>query len=96
MFASVPEMCLDFIDAVRAYFHARARRSVFVNLPREDQQEDMCGKLKKAMYGTRGRAHAGITQRMSSTASRGRFLKLRMEMILQYLAQELDWMGSVK
>ena len=27
---------MDFIDIRRAYFHAKARRNVFVNLPEED------------------------------------------------------------
>ena len=36
------EMSLDFIDAVRAHFHARTRRRVYVELPREDYEEEMC------------------------------------------------------
>ena len=44
---------LDFIDVRRAYFHAKARRDVFVALPDEDQENGMCGKLIKSMYGTR-------------------------------------------
>ena len=44
---------LDFIDVRRAYFHARARRKVYVELPKEDHQPGMCGRLKKAMYSTR-------------------------------------------
>ena len=47
---------LDFIDVRRAYFHAKARRKVYVELPAEDHQPGMCGKLKKAMYGTRDAA----------------------------------------
>ena len=46
-------MKLDFIDVRRAYFHAEARREVYVVLPPEDEEEGMCGKLGKAMYGTR-------------------------------------------
>ncbi len=34
LFASMPERCLDFIDAVRAYFHATARRDVYVGITR--------------------------------------------------------------
>ena len=49
-------MRLDFIDVRRAYFHARARRLVYVALPEEDYEEGMCGRLKKAMYGTRDAA----------------------------------------
>jgi hypothetical protein len=41
---------------LRAYFHAKARRRVFVRLPKEDHEEGMCGLLGKAMYGTRDAA----------------------------------------
>ena len=47
---------LDFIDVRRAYFHANARRLVFVNLPPEDYQEGVCGRLNKSLYGTRDAA----------------------------------------
>ena len=33
-------MCLDFMDVVRAYLHAKARRDVHVDLPEEDYQEE--------------------------------------------------------
>ena len=49
-------MCLDFGDVVRAYFHARARRKVYVELSKEDFEKGKCGLLKKAMYGTRDAA----------------------------------------
>ena len=52
----MPGLCLDFGDVVRAYFHARARRRVYVDLPPEDYEEGKCGKLVKAMCGTRGAA----------------------------------------
>ena len=42
----------------RAYFHARARRLVYVKLPEEDYEEGKCGKLSKAMYGTRDAARS--------------------------------------
>ena len=47
---------LDFIDVRRAYFHAKAKREVFVELPPEDAEEGMCGRLLKSMYGTRDAA----------------------------------------
>jgi hypothetical protein len=47
---------LEFIDVRRAYFHARARRLVYVKLPIEDQEDGKCGRLNKAMYGTRDAA----------------------------------------
>ena len=55
-FGSGPHLKLDFIDVSRAYFHAAARRDVYVKLPQEDQEPGMVGKLLKAMYGTRDAA----------------------------------------
>ena len=49
-------MKLDFIDIRKAFFHADARREVYVELPNEDYSEEKCGKLKKALYGTRDAA----------------------------------------
>ena len=50
-------MKLDFIDVKRAYFHAKARREMYVDLPPEDKEDGMCGMLVKSMYGTRDAAH---------------------------------------
>ena len=36
-------MSMDFIDVHRAFFQAAALRKVFVQLPPEDAEEDMCG-----------------------------------------------------
>ena len=52
---------LEFIDVRRAHFHAKAMRLVYVKLPEEDNQEGMCGKLIKAMYGTRDAAQTWET-----------------------------------
>ncbi len=41
--ASCEEMCLESIDVVRAYFHAKARWKVQVELPKEDQEGWMRG-----------------------------------------------------
>ena len=49
-------MKLDFIDVRRAYFQAKARRSVYVKLPEEDATPGYVGKLLKSMYGTRDAA----------------------------------------
>ncbi len=49
---------LDFIDVRIAYFHAEARRRVYVHLPKEDAEEGKCGRRKKAMYGTRDAAQS--------------------------------------
>jgi hypothetical protein len=46
LFASMPEMCLDFADAVQAYFHAKARRDAHVDLPKEDHQEETHSNLR--------------------------------------------------
>ena len=47
---------LDFIDISRAFFQAEAIRKVYVQLPTEDHEEGMCGRLGKSMYGTRDAA----------------------------------------
>ena len=47
------------VDVRRAYFHAPARRRVFVELPPEDYQsggEHMCGLLQYSLHGTRDAA----------------------------------------
>ena len=46
-------MKLEFIDIKRAFFHAEARRKLYVELPEEDMVPGKCGKLNKSMYGTR-------------------------------------------
>jgi hypothetical protein len=58
---NISEFKIDFIDARRAYFHAKSRREVFIRLPPEDEEEGMCGKLIKAMYGTRRSAELGMS-----------------------------------
>ncbi len=47
LWTTVPGLRLDFGDIVRAYFHAKARRKVYVELRAEDFEEGMCGLLKK-------------------------------------------------
>jgi hypothetical protein len=49
-------MKLDFIDIRKAFFHADARREVYVELSKEDHTDGKCGKLKKSLYGTRDAA----------------------------------------
>ncbi len=53
LWAIMPGMCLDFGDVVRAYFHAKARREVYVDMSMEDFEEGKCGLLKQAMCWTR-------------------------------------------
>eukprot|EP00974_Lingulodinium_polyedra_P115314 11154815-Lingulodinium_polyedra.AAC.1 len=50
-------MKIYFIGVRRAYFYAEARSKVYIELPEEDQEEGMCGRLRKSMYGTRDAAH---------------------------------------
>jgi hypothetical protein len=53
LWASVSGLCFDFGDVVRAYFHARARRKLYVELSKEDFEEGKCRLLRKATYGAR-------------------------------------------
>ena len=46
-------------DISRAFFHARVERDVYIQLPDEDRkagEDDLCGKLRLSMYGTRDAA----------------------------------------
>ncbi len=59
MMASDRKKKMLYADVSRAYFYARAARPVYVKLPEEDRMpgdENMCGKLKVSMYGTRDAA----------------------------------------
>jgi hypothetical protein len=47
---------LLFVDVSRAYFYAPSRRPVYVNLPEEDYEPGMCGRLNVSMYGTQDAA----------------------------------------
>ena len=42
---------LEFIDVRKAFFHADARREIYVELPKEDAAEGPRGKLRKSLYG---------------------------------------------
>ena len=42
---------LIFIDTKRAYMCAPEIREIYVELPPQDAEEGMCGKLNKSMYG---------------------------------------------
>ena len=67
---------LDFIDVKRAYLQAGAIRDVYVQLPEEDREQGMCGKLLKAMYGTRDaaqcweREYVGFMKRLGFATGR--------------------------
>ena len=46
-------------DVSGSFFHAKATRNVYVQLPEEDREEgeeEFCGKFNYSMYGTRGAA----------------------------------------
>ena len=47
-----------FIDIKRAYMYAPETREVYVQLPEQDSEPGMCGRLLKSMYGTRGAAQS--------------------------------------
>ena len=47
-----------FIDIKRAYMYAPDTRDIYVDLPEQDACPGMCGKLNKAMYGTRAAAQS--------------------------------------
>jgi hypothetical protein len=49
---------LRFLDASRAHFHSPALRPIFIKLPAEDDEQGMCGKLNKMLYGTRDASKA--------------------------------------
>ncbi len=53
LFASSLGLCLDVIDVARSYFHAKARRRARVDLPKQDHQDGMRGRLKKEIHGAR-------------------------------------------
>ena len=53
---AVNPLKLLFLDVKRAYFYAKVRRPVFVQLPDEDYLEGHCGQLLVSMYGTRDAA----------------------------------------
>ncbi len=56
LWASIPGMRLDFGDVARAYFHAKAKRKVYVDLSAPEFEEGKRGLLKKATCGTRAAA----------------------------------------
>ena len=61
-------------DISRAYFHARTKRDVYVQLADEDRlpnEAGMCGKLKYSMYGTRGAAQNWLEEYSNQLRSIG-------------------------
>ena len=56
-------MKIDFIDVRRAYFHARAKRRVFIKLPAEDNQEGYCGELCKSSMQSSSKRQASLKAR---------------------------------
>ena len=52
-------------DVGRAFFHARAKRQVYVQFADEDnevEQGKLCGRLNNSMFGTRGAAQNGFDE----------------------------------
>ena len=54
---SVPDIIFTDFGCILDYFYARARWSVFVEVPDEDKAPGMCGELHMSMYGTRNAAN---------------------------------------
>ncbi len=52
----MPGFRLELGDVVRAYFHAKARRKPYLDLPSEGLEEGTRGRPRKAMHGTRDAA----------------------------------------
>ena len=76
LWASMPGMCLDFGDVARTYFHAKARRKVYVDLPAEDFEEGMRGRrrtnweMKYTEMMLEAMSEQGVSMRMCSTTRR--------------------------
>ena len=52
-------------DISRAFFHAPAKRGVYVQFPEEDREEgekELCGRLNFSMYGTRDAVQNWFTE----------------------------------
>ena len=111
LWASILGMFLDFGDVVRAHFHAKAIRRVYVALPKEDIEDGKCGVLKKTMYGTRDAAqnwemeytkmmiNAGFVRGWYSACifyHGERNEQSSTEVISQCLDQGRVWIGSVE
>ena len=62
------------IDIKRAYFYAKARRPVFIEIPTEDREEGdegMVGQLQLSLYGTRDAAQNWAAEYTSFLRSLG-------------------------
>ena len=49
-------MELVIIDVKRAFFYAQAKKDIFAQLPEEEQEPGMRGRLLKSTHGTRDAA----------------------------------------
>ena len=54
MAAQDKRLGLMAMDVSCAFLYADAERDIFIRLPQEDHQEGFVGRLRKALYGTRG------------------------------------------
>ncbi len=112
LFARLPGLCLVCIDVTRAYFHAKASRRAHVDLPVEGHQDSICGRPKKATYGTGDAAQnweleysetmteVGFTQGSYSACVFDHKEKDVRAVVrgddFQYLDQGVIWIGFVK
>ena len=81
---------MALVDVRRAYFHAPARRRVFVELPPKDHQpadEHVCGLLKYSLYGTRDAAQNWEEELMSTLSDL---------MLTRGVACPCVWRGHIK
>ena len=56
LFNAIVQNKIDFVDIRRAYYHAKAIREIYIDLPEGDEEDGMCGMLDKALQGTRDAA----------------------------------------
>lgn len=64
-------MKFDFIDVRRAYYHADARIEIYVQPPDGDKEKGMCGKLNRALQGTRDAAQCWEAEHLTVLTSIG-------------------------
>ena len=80
-------MKLDFIDVKRAYFHAKCKRDVYVQLPKEDAEEvELQVESVAAIAAASSTLHVALT-----SCSR----PWTVDIVAVILPQQAKWFGSV-
>eukprot|EP00972_Heterocapsa_arctica_P029357 4321836-Heterocapsa_arctica.AAC.1 len=83
-----PSVCIGIFDVRRAYFYAKTKRTVFIELPAEDWKpgdDEKCGTLRMSLYGTRDAAQ-NWGEELGSTLKRLGFVKGKASSSLFYSA----------